>query len=103
MSQRNYPMNCVSCPSKALFYNLNDAYSLGWKSCTNGEHCPKHVTKDDFNHDHDMRCAHCNEEGLFEDLDDAIEFGWWTIDEWDFCPDCAPDIIEQQRELEDNY
>ena len=98
MSQRNYPMNCVTCPTKALFYNLDDAYDEGWKSCTKGEHCPQHVTKDDFKHDYNMRCAYCREEGLFVDLDDGIESGWWTMDEWDFCPECAHQAIMEEAE-----
>jgi hypothetical protein len=60
----------------------------------------QHVTKDDFKYDYNTKCAYCKEEDLFVDLDDAIESGWWTTDEWYFCPECAPDVIEQQQQLE---
>ena len=106
MSQRNYPMKCERCPTNGMFFNLYDAYAEGWKSFTTkttmGEHCPQHVTKDDFEYDYNMKCAYCKEEGLFVDLDDAIDSGWWTMDEWDFCPECASDVIEQQQ-LENDY
>ena len=89
MSQRNYPMKCKACSTKDMFFDLGDAYDEGWKSCENGEHCPQHVTKDDFKHDYNMRCAYCREEGLYEDLDDGIESGWWVAEGYDFCPECV--------------
>ena len=101
MSQRNYPMKCERCPANGMFFSLDDAYDEGWLSTIKGDHCPQHVTKDDFKHDYNMRCAYCREEGLFVDLEDGIESGWWTTDEWDFCPECAFDVIEKQ--IEDEY
>lgn len=91
-------MHCATCPTKALFYNLDDAYDEGWKSCTKGEHCPEHVTEDDFEHDYNMRCAYCGEEGLFVDLDDGIESGWWVSEGNDFCPECAHQAMEEDEE-----
>ena len=101
MSQRNYPMKCERCPANGMFFSLDDAYDEGWLSTIKGEHCPQHVTKDDFEYDYNMKCAYCKEEGLFVDLDDAVDSGWWTMDEWDFCPRCAPDVIEEEAEDEE--
>ena len=88
MSQRNYPMKCKACSTKALFFDLDDAYGKGWLSTIKGEHCPKHVTQDDFHHDYNMRCAYCGDVGLYEHLDEALDFGWWVAEGEQFCENC---------------
>lgn len=89
LSNRTYPMKCDTCSTKAMFVDLDDAYDEGWLSTTKGEHCPEHVTEEDFEHDYKMKCAYCKEEGLFKDLDDALENGWWRSEGCDVCDECV--------------
>ena len=98
MFQRNYHgdyhMKCESCSTKAVFWDLGFAYAAGWLSTITGEHCPQHVTKDDFKHDYNMKCAYCGDIGLHTDLDEALDFGWWVAEGEQFCENCKDQAIK---------